>query len=731
MKTLTIDVKGLHYQKLNEMIREKAEAGASHIILKNVRGQRYIGAGLIDSDLILEVNGVPGEDLAFCLGGATVIVHGHGQNAVANTMDSGTVVIHGLAGDALAYGMRGGKLFVRDSVGYRVGIHMKEYQQQKPQVVVGGTAGDFLGEYMAGGTLVVLNRHNDKESVVGQADRTLATGIHGGEIFIYNYEVPAHLPGIGAKLSAPSKEDLARITPLVEEYCSWFGVQAEPLLQREVVKIVSSGSRPFSKFYYPTYPIHTGRKPEQSEMASPCEASCPVGIPTGRFLRHLRLGENKEALSLIDNYTPFRYSNCGFICPHLCMEGCSRGKLDFPVRTAELASAYRSEQAAQLEEAKGEKIAIIGSGPSGLTAAYFLARLGYPVTVYESDSQPGGKMYQVVSRRRLPLAGLQQDLKRIADLGIIFNFNTRVDESSFAAILEGADHVIVATGAHRPLIPPVKGRELIHGGLDFLKAFNSDEKLTIGPQVVLVGGGDVAIDGIEALVELGIRPKDIAVIDIKTPSARLEDRHRWEAAGARFLYPLFLQEVTEKGAHVKDAAGTISLIPGDVIAFINEVPVLDFLPAAIKEQLDKRGFFSNEDNGCLTSDPRISIIGDATGLGLVANSIGKARACAYELHACLQNLPYSKNKKEAIQLHDLHLDWHTPLSCLDTVPLQEESQRCLHCGVCVQCDDCVNACPRQARTRAGDKFEVNLGLCGGCGSCAAACKGGVIRMVPR
>jgi putative selenate reductase len=709
----------------------KPTPGTRHIILKNVRGQRYLGAGLTTPGLIIEIEGIPGEDLAFCMGGPTVIVHGHAQNAVANTMDSGTVIVHGLGGDALAYSMRGGKLFIRDSVGYRVGIHMKEYGEQKPQVVVGGTSGDFLGEYMAGGTLVLLNRNNDSESVAGQADKTLATGIHGGEIFIFNYEVPRHLPGIGASLSTPSKQDMERIRPLVEEYCSHFGLVAAPLLERDVVKIAPAGSRPFSKFYYPTYPIHTGLKPEQAEMASPCEASCPVGIPTGRFLRHLRLGENKEALNLIDDYSPFRYSNCGFICPHLCMEGCSRGKVDFPVRTAELAFTYRSDKVEPLGETRREKIAVIGSGPSGLTAAYFLARQGYQITVYEADSHPGGKMYQVVSRRRLPLEDLQQDLQRIAALGITFNFNSVVDEKVFNSILDTSDHVIVATGAHRPFIPPVKGKEFIRGGLDFLKAFNSGREITVGPQAVLIGGGDVAIDGIEALIELQLKPENIVVIDIKTPAARLEDRRRWEAAGVRFLYPLFLQEATEEGVIVKDQAGRESFIPGDVLAFTSETPQMDFLPATVREQLDKRGFFTGENHSCLTADPHISIIGDASGLGLVANSIAKARNCAHELHARLQGLPYNPSPKKAISYQDLHLDWHVPLAGLDQTPVQDEFNRCLHCGVCVECDDCVNACPRQARTRTGNKFELDLNLCGGCGTCAAACKGGVIRMVPR
>ncbi len=729
--TVVINARSMHYRELNETVREQVEAGARHIILKNVRGQRYIGAGLTEPDLVLEIEGIPGEDLGFCLGGPTIVVRGHGQNAVANTMDSGTIVVHGLAGDALAYGMRGGRLFVRDRVGYRVGIHMKEYRDQKPAVVIGATSGDFLGEYMAGGTLVVLNRYNETVSVAGQADKTLATGIHGGEIFIFNYQVPSHLPGIGATITEPAASDLERVRALVEEYCSHFNCEPGPLLNREAVKIVPTGSRPFSKFYYPSYPVHTGQKPAQAEKASPCEASCPVGIPTGRFLRHLRLGETEQAAALIDDYSPFRYSNCGFICPHLCMEGCSRGKVDFPVRTAELARLFRAAAKPPSPEAKtGKKISVIGAGPAGLTAAWFLARAGHNVEIFEAASQAGGKLHQVVSRRRLPAADLAQDLSRIASLGIKFHFNAKVGAIEFNYILSDSHHVVVATGAHRPLIPQVPGKENIIAGLDFLKKFNRGEKIVAGQRAVLIGGGDVAIDGIEALTELGMKPEHITVIDIKTPAARPADRRRWEEAGVTFRYPLFLREATPEGIVADDAAGRPVFIPGGAIAFISETPQLDFLPDQIQAQLDRRGFFP-ADGSCLTCNPRVSIIGDATGLGLVAHSIAKARNCAREVDAMLRGVPYVPPVREVVNRHDLHLDWNTPLETPAGIPVQEEHRRCLHCGVCVQCDHCIRACPRQARTRQGNDFTVNLDLCGGCGSCAAACRGGVISMVQR
>ncbi|RJX26189.1 MAG: hypothetical protein C4554_06105, partial [Dethiobacter sp.] len=204
---VVIEANGLYYRQLNEQIRLLARNGERHIVLKGLRGQRYLGSGLDNPGLLLQLYGIPGEDLGFNLNGPVIEVFGHGQNAIANTMDNGRIIVHGMGGDALAYGMRGGRLFVRDDVGYRVGIHMKQYREKVPVVVVGGTSGDYLGEYMAGGLLILLNRNNAREMVAGNADKTLATGIHGGEIYIYGYDVPDYLPGIGSRVQIAGRAD--------------------------------------------------------------------------------------------------------------------------------------------------------------------------------------------------------------------------------------------------------------------------------------------------------------------------------------------------------------------------------------------------------------------------------------------------------------------------------------------------------------------------------------------
>ncbi|HAP31616.1 MAG TPA: hypothetical protein DCQ14_00965 [Firmicutes bacterium] len=733
---VVVNARGIPYRELNRQLRELASAGVRRIILEGIRGQRYLGSGLDFPDLLLQVKGTPGEDLGFNLSGPTIEVFGHAQNAVANTMDSGRIIVHGLGGDALAYGMRGGELYVRDDVGYRVGIHMKEYANKVPVVVIGGTAGDYLGEYMAGGIIILLNRENRQEMVAGASHRTLATGIHGGVLYIFADDLPAGLLGIGAKpVDVEGGTEQEKVEHYVREFCRHFSLAAAPLLERRLIKIVPADSRPFASFYYPAYPADTGLRLRHVQRTSPCEVACPAGVPTGRFLRLLRLGELKQAVALMDEVTPLRYSCCGFICPHLCVQSCTRAKVDFAVRTAELARRYKNIPVTPPVRQYGEEIAVIGAGPAGLSAAYQLVRSGYAVTVFDKDERPGGKLYQVISRQRLPLADLEHDLARIEAMGVKFVTATPVDASRLEQMLDEYDYIIIAVGAHQATIPPVAGREYLVAGLDFLKEYNrclaKNETChgRCGEKVVIVGGGDAAVDGMEALLEMGIAPCHITAIDVKKPSADMAARRRLERLGIAFRYPLFLQEATAQGVYVNDALGQRQFIPADtILVFINERPELELLPALLREQADERGFYRHvREDTFRTLHPRISAVGDMQGLGLVTTNIGRGRQCAREVDALLRGQPYTPEVKEPLDEAYLFPGRAVPLAAGE-MEIDEEQDRCLHCGICVQCDACVEACPRQALSRNGEEFSVDHTRCGGCGTCAATCLGGVIRM---
>jgi len=238
-----IDARDLDYTRLNQLLRAAVAAGEKEIEVEHVLGQRFIADGL-KGEVTITLHGVAGADLGMFMSGPTCILHGNAEHAPGNTMDAGMIVVHGSAGDAVAHSMRGGKIFVRDDIGYRGGIHMKEYDTKKPILVVGGSSRAFLGEYMAGGLILVLGLRG----APAVAERGIGSGIHGGEIFIRG-EVPPHLLGVGATMKPAGEKDLERIAPCIREYGQHFGKDPAPLLAGDYTRISPASSRPFADKY--------------------------------------------------------------------------------------------------------------------------------------------------------------------------------------------------------------------------------------------------------------------------------------------------------------------------------------------------------------------------------------------------------------------------------------------------------------------------------------------------
>lgn len=243
----TIDAGGVYYKELNDKIHEAVGSGATHIRLLNVNGQRYIGGGL-PGNVRIRIEGVPGNDLAAFMDGPNITVFSNAQDGVANTMNAGVVVVHGHAGDVLGYGMRGGKLFVRDDVGYRVGIHMKEYNNQVPVIVAGGCARDFFGEYMAGGVLVALGLNGRKNHpIVGDF---CGTGMHGGVIFIRG-SVQKWKLGREVGEVEMTASDHSTLKRLLSEFCAHFDLGLDParLASDGFTKLIPVSRRPYGNLY--------------------------------------------------------------------------------------------------------------------------------------------------------------------------------------------------------------------------------------------------------------------------------------------------------------------------------------------------------------------------------------------------------------------------------------------------------------------------------------------------
>jgi len=237
-----IDATEIYSRDLNRLLRSLEGNGIEKIEIRNVYGQRYIGTDL-DHHLSIDIYGTPGNDLGAFMNGPKIFVHGNVQDACGNTMDHGSIVVHGRAGDLVGHSMRGGKIFIRDDAGYRVGIHMKEYLGKRPSIVIGGTAQDFLGEYMAGGVLAVLGL-NMKEKVHNA--RFVGPGMHGGVMYIRG-EV-SHL-GAEVAIVDLTEDDHKVLGSLVDEFCSYYELDAERILESKFNKLIPVSSRPYGNLY--------------------------------------------------------------------------------------------------------------------------------------------------------------------------------------------------------------------------------------------------------------------------------------------------------------------------------------------------------------------------------------------------------------------------------------------------------------------------------------------------
>ena len=240
-----IDSRGMYYRELNRQIRDAVAAGAKKIHVVNVTGQRYIGSDI--NELVeITLNGTPGNDLGAFMDNTRIIVNGNVQDGCGNTMDSGEIIVHGRAGDILGLSARGGEIFVRDDVGYRAGIHMKEYKEKKPAIVIGGTAQDFFGEYMAGGTLVLLGLTLDVD--VMHHTNYIGTGMHSGVIYIRG-SFEEHQLGKEVGIADLEETDYKILSYYVGKYAGYFGYDVAELMNSSFTKLYPRWLRPYGRLY--------------------------------------------------------------------------------------------------------------------------------------------------------------------------------------------------------------------------------------------------------------------------------------------------------------------------------------------------------------------------------------------------------------------------------------------------------------------------------------------------
>ncbi len=256
-----------------------------------------------------------------------------------------------------------------------------------------------------------------------------------------------------------------------------------------------------------------------AENIVPCKATCPAHIDIPRYIRYIKNGEFEKATAVVREKVPFP-ETLGSICNHACEEECKRGELGKPVSICKLKRAAAVEDNGSWKEKAvklpptGKKAAVLGAGPAGLTAAYYLAKKGHAVTVFEKNEKAGGQCRYGIPAYRLPDEILDKEIAEILETGIDLQLNAPA-KTPAELLAEGFDAVLVAIGTHQGVKLPLEGNDLpgVYINTEFLKAARSGSPLPVGEKVMVLGGGNVAYDCARTALRLGAKEVHMACLE--------------------------------------------------------------------------------------------------------------------------------------------------------------------------------------------------------------------------
>jgi NADPH-dependent glutamate synthase beta subunit-like oxidoreductase/CO/xanthine dehydrogenase FAD-binding subunit len=312
---------------------------------------------------------------------------------------------------------------------------------------------------------------------------------------------------------------------------------------------------------------------------TPCSTDCPAGVDIPSYLSKIRDGDLAEAARILLSFNPLP-AITGRVCPHFCESNCNRAELDEPISIKGIErfiGDYILENSSELikptEIDMKKKVAIVGSGPTGLSAAYYLRRLGYSVTVFEKMDKAGGMLTYGIPPYRLPKHVVAGQIKALEDMGIEFRLNSGIGKEDASKLMSSFDAVFMACGAWRERPSGVEGEELLMSGLEFLKNSNRGAREVPGKKIAVIGGGNAAVDVARTLLRLGTEPIIVYRRSRAEMPAVKEEVGKAEEEGIKIQFLTQPLAVSKKGGKIALKCTKMKLGPIDKSGRPKPVPI--------------------------------------------------------------------------------------------------------------------------------------------------------------